>query len=704
MKSIIWKELRENARWALLGMAGLAASIVFVLWDSIAISRHPNQAGTDLAEDEFVMITIIGFPIVACALGLLQTIVETRRDQWAFLIHRPVSMTRIFLGKVAAGLALYAIATMAPFVAAAVWVAVPGHVAEPFYWPLVLPGIADMLAGVGFYFAGLIVGLRQARWLGSRLFPILAPILGCMLTFGMQQFWVAVLLTASLTIAMALAAWGCFTTAGACQRQTLWAKVPLGLSLTWGICVVGGILIGIGVSMFGPEHSGWRQYTIDRDGHILSYRQRGAAIVEIEDLDEPGNPLYAEANYLHRKDRYWLNQRQLGMTHLSLDGDWSYYRGYRRRERFYTDQLRHSYQLPNIRWIYSHADRLLLAYDLETRRRVRCFGPDGLTSGPELPAHRFDDRIEQNNWSGNVLAFPAMAYWFNPWDETLQQILVTGPEDPIIAVTPHSFRFDNTSRFLVFVCTEQTLRAFEAVDEHKVDQPAVNRRGLPVRLNPIASLTVPAPYDAQKHGQVMIGWLPQRDSFIFKMTHSHRKQEGRFRQMPEQVIEIASDGTTLRDIQLQPLNQIVQPSLFAVVPVAALVPPGFTVTTMVARSLLARLQGQPAQSWTRQFKEEPVQSAVFLATMLLAGLISMGLMIRLTAHYGYETGQRRAWAVAGFLLGFTGVVMFFCMRQLPARESCTSCGRRRVVSRESCEHCGEAFAPPELDGTEIFAA
>ena len=35
MKSIIWKELRENAKWAGMGMLGLIVIMVLVLWDTI---------------------------------------------------------------------------------------------------------------------------------------------------------------------------------------------------------------------------------------------------------------------------------------------------------------------------------------------------------------------------------------------------------------------------------------------------------------------------------------------------------------------------------------------------------------------------------------------------------------------------------------------------------------------------------------------
>ena len=41
--------------------------------------------------------------------------------------------------------------------------------------------------------------------------------------------------------------------------------------------------------------------------------------------------------------------------------------------------------------------------------------------------------------------------------------------------------------------------------------------------------------------------------------------------------------------------------------------------------------------------------------------------------------------------------------QSSERESCPCCKKLRVVDREKCPHCGADFAPPEKNGTEIFA-
>ena len=106
--------------------------------------------------------------IFGAVLGWLQIHNERRPDLWAFLMHRPMTPTEIFLGKTLAGLGLYAVVVGAPLLGFIIWALWPGHVAAPFEPAMLRPLAAYVLAGVGFYFAGMLTGLRQARWYASR--------------------------------------------------------------------------------------------------------------------------------------------------------------------------------------------------------------------------------------------------------------------------------------------------------------------------------------------------------------------------------------------------------------------------------------------------------------------------------------------------------------------------------------------------------
>jgi hypothetical protein len=115
MKAIISKELRENARWAALMLVGMLIAMSVALHEGFMWSFRPG-----VFHDEILAVMIFGPCSVALILGLLQTVLETRRDQWAFLMHRGVSASRIFLGKVVAGICMYAAITLPPLLMAVV--------------------------------------------------------------------------------------------------------------------------------------------------------------------------------------------------------------------------------------------------------------------------------------------------------------------------------------------------------------------------------------------------------------------------------------------------------------------------------------------------------------------------------------------------------------------------------------------------------
>ena len=120
MKQIILKELREQYKVALIGMALLAGMLIFALasygnqLEEIMQSRGNGDNFQPLMHAE--VLTQVGFfcAIFGTLLGWLQIRAEHQPDLWAFLVHRPVKRTRILQGKVAAGLLLYVSAAGLP--------------------------------------------------------------------------------------------------------------------------------------------------------------------------------------------------------------------------------------------------------------------------------------------------------------------------------------------------------------------------------------------------------------------------------------------------------------------------------------------------------------------------------------------------------------------------------------------------------------
>ena len=112
------------------------------------------------------LLTAAVFP--GAALGFLQVFFEARGDKRSLLLHRPISRSRIFLGKALAGVALYVLALGIPFACLESWFATPGKMPAPYHWRTGLPWLADILSGLVYYFAGMLTAQREARWYGSR--------------------------------------------------------------------------------------------------------------------------------------------------------------------------------------------------------------------------------------------------------------------------------------------------------------------------------------------------------------------------------------------------------------------------------------------------------------------------------------------------------------------------------------------------------
>src|SRR5229473_7509314 len=177
MKALILKELRENLKW--VPLPGL------VIWALFLIEK-PDSAMPWPTDAFFFCLAGV---IFGAALGFVQVFFEAQGDKRSILLHRPLSPTRIFLAKVLAGVGIYLLALGLPFICLERWYATPGNMAAPFHWQMSLPWLADILSGLVYYFAGVIVAQREARWYGSRGLALAAAFFCSYLVWALPEFW-----------------------------------------------------------------------------------------------------------------------------------------------------------------------------------------------------------------------------------------------------------------------------------------------------------------------------------------------------------------------------------------------------------------------------------------------------------------------------------------------------------------------------------
>jgi hypothetical protein len=84
-------------------------------------------------------------------------------------------------------------------------------------------------------------------------------------------------------------------------------------------------------------------------------------------------------------------------------------------------------------------------------------------------------------------------------------------------------------------------------------------------------------------------------------------------------------------------------------------------------------------------------------------LISAGVAWVLARRHNASIMAGIGWTLFVFLLGVAGLLTLLSAQEWAAREPCPNFNKLRAVDRELCEHCQAPFAPPEKNGTEIFA-
>ena len=172
LRAMIAKELRETY-WIALAALGIYVLCTLELMgynlkSMVYMERHVIPFASGEFTSMFGSISVC----LALALGFRQALWESFRGTWPVLLHRPVSRWWMVGVKLSAGLGLYLATAAAPILLYAGRAATPGTHASPFQWSMTLDTWQIWLAITGLYLGAFLVGIRPARWFGSRLLPL----------------------------------------------------------------------------------------------------------------------------------------------------------------------------------------------------------------------------------------------------------------------------------------------------------------------------------------------------------------------------------------------------------------------------------------------------------------------------------------------------------------------------------------------------
>jgi hypothetical protein len=680
MKSLLWKEWRENLKWA--GLPALLILLPLVLLGGPA-EPMPGVSGAFL-----LFLIAAGF---GAALGFLQVFFESRGDQRALLLHRPLSRSHIFLGKVIAGVGIYLLAQGLPFACVQAWMATPGHMAAPYHWRAALPWLADILAGVVYYFAGMLTAQREARWYASRGLALAAAFLCTLLVWSLPEFWQALLVIGLFGTLTGLAAWGGFVAGGAYAPQPRLAKVALAATFLAGLFMVsflGKLLIG------QRYHSGRMtyEYRLDRQGRVLvlPWKEGVGPIEPLTDLDGRVPPDLQG----RRVDRNLIDEIEAPLAGMG----WPRHRSYRNPGRFYVEYENDS-KPGREEWFYVPEEGRLVGYDADFHQFLGSFGPDGFAPAGQPPGERFQGEIRYLTrlWqamSPPFLTFPGGVYDVDFSRRTIRTLFTPPADETVLWATQWRDRREKVS--LVVVSTDQSVHG-------------LTDAGTPV-------VSVPLAHDSEVQRLRSVGWLEGPDRYVFRYGPTPFVRPEAYGTVSSSVLEYDAAGHETAHRILPPLPAV-EPS-----PVEALfglATPPTEVATLIGTSWWLRREARSAggleelvllellEDWIGYFIPPPVWRADkssgllfgYAALSLLSSVASALACFLLASRYDFS---RAGWALCGFLFGWAGLVLMLALWEWPARVGCPACGQPRRVDRDRCGHCGAAHAVPPPDGTEIF--
>lgn len=681
MKSLIWKEFHENLKWTVLVLL-LVGGLMKLSLKSTDLESVMNP--------KFLTITSLVGAAFAAILGFLQFCFEAHGDRRAFLLHRPISATRIFLGKALTGLGLYAVALGVPFLCAAVWAATPGKIAAPFRWPMVLPGFADIMTGTAYYFAGALAAGRDARWYGSRGLGLVAAIFCSTCVWLLPEFIHAVAAIVIVTGLLGVAAWGSFIGGGEYGAMPRSSKLAMAATFLTALLFVGLSVPAFVEAWMEPSERTWQILT--RQGQIWNVHNQGGefSVTDLAGQTPPelnGQPV----------DGHLVRRFQTTMASLRGGPNVHWYRF---PDRMFLPLPKEG--SPGERWFYVVDQARLLGYDLNSRCFIGSIGPDGFVAPTQRATSRFEGELRYFGGyfiagihSPDFLPFSDRAYIVDYGARSVKAVYVPDAGQTILAAEA---RDDRARKFLAFMLTEEGICAAEENGTRVFSAPLVfSRKQYRIEAAQLGDAQRFAVwYYPDKLGTAPIGLGKLATLFLKEVLFKHVPLIGKTNDAepaPSYLVEFDAKGNEL--------DRLAVPSLPVATrrPARAFYGLGTPLAGYLLYSVADRICFAPGNGASNKGSNLLLP---FTLLMLLSAAASAFVCYLLARHYAFSRARRIAWFLCGLSMGLYGILLMLSLQEWPAKLRCNGCSNSRVVTRNACEHCGAAQRSPMPDGTEIF--
>lgn len=213
--ALIRKELKETVPLGLCAMAfllvwvGLETQVriifyIFPFWNLFGLGYHEINSIPFLDTRMHTPLAIAaGF--LGAVLAGRQIFFEDQSKAFGFLLPLPVKRSTLFLTKMLVGMVVYFAALLIPVLVYALWATTPGNHPSPFFWSMTWLPIQLVIALTVLYFGWLLTWLRQVKWFGTRVLPLVTVIaLAFMWAELMDWLWWSVLLVILTDVLLAV--------------------------------------------------------------------------------------------------------------------------------------------------------------------------------------------------------------------------------------------------------------------------------------------------------------------------------------------------------------------------------------------------------------------------------------------------------------------------------------------------------------------
>ena len=255
---------------------------------------------------------------------------------------------------------------------------------------MALPGLADILMGLVYYFAALMVTLQIGSWFGARTLAIFAAVHVSLFSNEGRYFYNALEATLLMGLVIYIAAAGAMLSNGTWRVRPWISRMAFLIVVFYGICGLGDLGQMLVQAADSTPYYQEPQYRFTREGQPLMIATKPDLSVEVKDLD---GHIITDERYIGRQSyENFLNlayiSSYVGDSH-GLDFN-RYYRQYRNGY-VYAEQIRmNGMYTPPVQWFYLKQQRYFVGFSNQNKRPVEIadrtgFKPWGSVTEPFGP-------------------------------------------------------------------------------------------------------------------------------------------------------------------------------------------------------------------------------------------------------------------------------------------------------------------------------